>query len=115
MFVNGASRLDLTDFDLHVVVEEDVPQLQVSVNDPVVVQVMDPFEKLCHVVASFRFSHSLTALVQLQQGLEEKIIPVKEVITKNKNSNSKSPLKGLLIFSEDLGEGRLGPLALLVE
>lgn len=77
MHVCPNTRVDLTDFDLHVVIEEDVPQLQVSVNDPVLVQVMDPFEKLCHVVAGFRFGHSLTALVQLQQGLEEKIVPVR--------------------------------------
>lgn len=63
----------LTYFDLHVVVEEDVPQLQVSVNDFVLVQIIDSLQKLCHEVASFRFSHGFTTLVQLQQRLKHKI------------------------------------------
>lgn len=56
-----------TYFDLHVVVEEDVPQLQVPVNDFVLVQIMDSVQELRHIVASFRFGHGLTTLVQLQQ------------------------------------------------
>lgn len=74
------NTLNLTDLDLHVVIEEDVPQLQVSVNDSVVVQVMDSLQKLGHVVAGFRLSHSLATLVQLQQGLEEMNILIKGVI-----------------------------------
>lgn len=74
------NTLDLTDLDLHVVIEEDVPQLQVSVNDSVVVQVMDSLQKLGHVVAGFRLGHSLATLVQLQQGLEEMNISIKVVI-----------------------------------
>lgn len=74
------NTLDLTDLDLHVVIEEDVPQLQVSVNDSVVVQVMDSLQKLGHVVAGFRLRHSLATLVQLQQGLGEMIISIKGVI-----------------------------------
>lgn len=61
----------LTYLDLHFIVEEDVAQLQVSVDDSIVVQVLDPFEHLCHEVASLGLSDSLTTLVQLQQGLEE--------------------------------------------
>lgn len=72
--------LDLTDLDFHVIIEEDVPQLQVSVNDSVVVQVMDSLQKLGHVVAGLRLSHSLATLVQLQQRLEERIISIKGVI-----------------------------------
>lgn len=64
-----------TYFDLHVVVEEDVAQLQVSVDDLVLVQIMDPVQELCHVVASLGFGHSLATLVQLQQGLKEKMGP----------------------------------------
>lgn len=59
-----------TYFDLHVIVKEDVSQFQVSVDDSVVVQVLDTLEQLCHVVASLGLSHSLTTLVQLQQRLK---------------------------------------------
>lgn len=71
---------DLTYFDLHVVVEEDVPQLQVSVNDFVLVQIMDSLQKLCHEVASLRLSHSFATLVQLQQRLKINIVPNKSAI-----------------------------------
>lgn len=60
----------LTYLDLHVVVEKDVPELEISVDDAVFVQVMDALQQLCHVVASLGFSHSLPALVELQQGLQ---------------------------------------------
>lgn len=62
----------ITYLDLHVVIEEDVAQLQVSVDDSVVVQVVDTLEQLSHVVAGLRLSDSLTPLVQLQQGLKQK-------------------------------------------
>ena len=65
-------QINFTYLDLHVIIEEDVSQLQVSVDDPVVVQVLDTFEQLCHVVASLRLSHSLTTLVELQQGLKHR-------------------------------------------
>lgn len=61
---------EITYLDLHVIIEEDVAQFQVSVDHSVVVQVLDTLEQLCHVVASLRLSHSLTTLVQLQQGLK---------------------------------------------
>lgn len=60
----------ITYLDLHVIIEEDVAQFQVSVDDSVAVQVLDPLEQLCHVVAGLGLSHSLTTLVQLQQGLK---------------------------------------------
>lgn len=62
--------MKITDLDIHVIVEEDVAELQVSVDDSVGVQVLDTFEQLGHVVASLWLSHSLTPLVQLQQGLK---------------------------------------------
>lgn len=55
-----------TYLDVHVIIEEDVAQFQVSVDDLVVVQVLDTLQQLGHVVASFRLRHSLTTLVQLQ-------------------------------------------------
>lgn len=62
----------ITYLDLHVIIKEDVAQFQVSVDDSVAVQVLDTLEQLGHVVASFWLSHSLTTLVQLQQGLKWK-------------------------------------------
>lgn len=60
----------LTYLDLHVVIEEDVPELEISVDDPVVVQVVDALQQLCHVVAGLWFRQRLPALVELQQGLQ---------------------------------------------
>lgn len=67
---NRWTRL-VTYLDLHVIIEEDVSQLQVSVDDSVAVQVVDTFEQLRHVVASLGLCHSLTALVQFQQWLKQ--------------------------------------------
>lgn len=61
---------EITYFDFHVIIEEDVAQFQVPVDDSVVVQVLDTIEQLGHVVASLRLSHSLTTFVQLQQRLK---------------------------------------------
>lgn len=68
MFVTSCIRI-ITYLDLHVIIKKDVSQLQISVDDSVVVQVLDTLEQLCHVVASLWLSHSLTTLVELQQGL----------------------------------------------
>lgn len=62
----------ITYLDLHVIVEEDVSKFQVSVDDSVVVQVMDALQQLCHVVASLGLSHCLPTLVKLQQRLQIK-------------------------------------------
>lgn len=64
-------NLIFTYLDLHVIIQEDVSKLQVSVDDPVVVQVLDTLEQLGHVVSSLGLGHSLTTLVQLQQRLEK--------------------------------------------
>lgn len=60
----------ITYLDLHVVVEEDVPELQISVDDAVDVKVMDALQQLCHIVAGLGLGHRLSTLVELQQGLE---------------------------------------------
>lgn len=68
--MHETKQKQITYLDLHVVVEEDVPELQVSVDDAVDVQVMDALQQLCHIVASLGLSHRLSTLVELQQGLE---------------------------------------------
>lgn len=59
----------VTYFDIHVIIEEDVAQLEVSMYDSVAVQVLAALQQLHHVVASLWFSHSFATLVKLQQGL----------------------------------------------
>ena len=54
-----------TDFYLHVVVEKDVPQLEISVNYLVLVEVLDAKQDLVHEVSRLRLGHSLSAFVQL--------------------------------------------------
>ena len=61
-----------TDLDYHVVVEEDVAQFQVTVDDPVIVQVLAALQQLQHVIPGLRFRHRLPAFVQFQQGLQQK-------------------------------------------
>lgn len=71
----------ITYLDLHVIVEEDVSKFQVSVDDSVVVQVMDALQQLCHVVASLGLSHGLPTLVKLQQRLQIRRIIRKQYVT----------------------------------
>lgn len=63
----------LTDFNLHVVAEEQVAQFQVTVDHPVVVEVVDALDGLPHEVSGLGLSHRLPTLVQLQKGLKEGI------------------------------------------
>lgn len=60
----------LTNLDLHVITEEQVAQFEVTVDDPVVVEVVDTLDGLTHEVSRLRLGHSLPALVQLQKRLE---------------------------------------------
>lgn len=61
----------LTNLDLHILVEEEVAQLEIAVDDAVVVEVLAALDGLAHEVARLRLRHCLTALVQLQQRLQE--------------------------------------------
>ena len=56
-----------TDFYLHVVVEKDVPQLEISVNYLVLVEVLDAKQDLVHEVPRLRLGDGLAALVELHQ------------------------------------------------
>ena len=59
-------HLELT--DLHVVVEKDVSELEVSVDDALVVEVFAAQQDLVEEVAALRLGHSFATLVQLHQG-----------------------------------------------
>jgi len=60
----------VANFDFHVVVEEQVAQLQVAVDHSIVVQVLAGGDNLEHVVSGFWLSDSSSSLVQLHQRLE---------------------------------------------
>lgn len=87
----------VTYFDIHLVVEEDVPQFQISVDDPVVMEILAPLEQLHHVVAGLWLRDGLTPLMELQERLKQNTLFV-------------------FIFRPDvlacrrLGEGELGTL-----
>lgn len=61
----------LTNLDLHVLVEEEVAQLEIAVDDAVVVEVLAALDGLAHKVARLGFRHGLATLVQLEQRLED--------------------------------------------
>ena len=52
---------EITDLDLHLVVEEEVTKFQVSVDDSVAVQVLDSGTNLHHVTLHFEFVKPLAA------------------------------------------------------
>ena len=74
-FCNNNHEVDVTlltqskiaDFDLHVVVEEEISQLQVSVDDLLVVEMFDAQTDLLEEVSGFRLCDGLSAFVQLHQ------------------------------------------------
>lgn len=53
---------------LHVIVEEDVAELEIPVDDLVLVEVLDPQEDLLHEVSGLRLGDGLSPLVQLHHG-----------------------------------------------
>lgn len=61
----------LTNLDLHVIVQEQVAQFEVTVDDSVAVEVVDTLDSLPHEVSGLGLGHCLPALVKLQKRLEE--------------------------------------------
>ena len=61
----------VADLELHVVVEEEVAQLQVAVDDALPVQVLHAQQQLAHEVARLRLRDRLAPLVQLHQTLHQ--------------------------------------------
>lgn len=63
----GVGPLAPTDLHLHVIAEEEVAQLEVTVDDAVVVQVLAAQDGLAQVVPHLGLTQRLPPLVQLQQ------------------------------------------------
>lgn len=62
----------ITNLEIHVIIQEEIAQFQISVDDSVVVQILDSLQQMDHVVTCLGLSHSFTTLMQLQQGLKWK-------------------------------------------
>ena len=65
--VNFGGQTKISYLAFHVVIEEDVSQLEVSVDDLVVVQVEDSSQNVIHEVSGLRLSDCLPPLVKLHQ------------------------------------------------
>ncbi len=65
--IDACGQAKVADLELHVVVEEQVAQLQVTVNDFVVVQVLTSQDDLTHKIAGLGLSDGLTSLVHLHE------------------------------------------------
>lgn len=63
------SQAEVAQFDLHLVVEEQVSQLQVPVDDPVRVQVLQSCDYLQRVTLYFKFMEPFTALEEFVHAL----------------------------------------------
>lgn len=63
------SKTEVTDLDLHLVCQEEVAELEVSVHDAVLVHILDSHEKLNAVALDFDLCEVLPALYQIVQRL----------------------------------------------
>ena len=61
------SQTEITNLDLHLVVEEQVAELQISVDDTVTVQVLHDRAELVHVALDLKFVKSLPSSQKLVQ------------------------------------------------
>lgn len=64
-----SGETEITNLDLHLVVKEQVTELQISVNDTVTVQVFNSGADLINVALDFKLVQSLPSPQQLIQGL----------------------------------------------
>lgn len=60
--VQLGSQAEIAKFDLHLVVKEQVTQLQVSVDDPVRMEVLESMDDLQSVALNFQFMESFASL-----------------------------------------------------
>ena len=60
---------EVTDFDLHLVVQEEVTQLQVTMDDSVAVKVLHRSADLVDIALDFELVEALTATEELVKGL----------------------------------------------
>ena len=67
VIVDLGGQTKVSNLAIHVVIKEDVAQLEITVNDLVLVEVEDTKENLLHEVPCLRFCDRLSPLVQLHQ------------------------------------------------
>lgn len=66
--LDQCGKTKVSDFDIHVRVQENITELQVAMDDLVGVHVMTPADKLDHKEARFRLSKAPTATQQVHEG-----------------------------------------------
>lgn len=67
--LNFGGQPKVTDLDVQLVVQEQIAQLQISVDDVLIVQILDSRQHLVDVVPALVIGDDLTALVQLHHRL----------------------------------------------
>jgi len=76
--VNTCGKTEIADLQLHVVIQKQIAQLQISVDDFVVVQILTSQNNLTHEITGFRLSDGLSSLVHFHERL------FKQTVIKNK-------------------------------
>ncbi len=66
------SFFSLTDFHIHVIIDEQISKFEITVDDPVVVQVLATQNSMAHEVSGLGLRHCLPPLVQFKKRLEAK-------------------------------------------
>lgn len=69
LIVNPSGKAKVTNLELHLIIEEKVAKLQVTVDDLVVMQVLHTKQQLSQEVSRLGLSDGLPPLVQLHHGL----------------------------------------------
>lgn len=62
-------KTEITDLNLHLVVKEEIAQLEISMNDAMTVEVLDGGTDLVYVALNFEFVEALASAEQLVEGL----------------------------------------------
>lgn len=62
-------KTEIADLDLHLVVKEEIAQLEISMNDAVTVEVLDGGADLVYVALNFKLVEALASAEQLVEGL----------------------------------------------
>jgi len=60
---------DIPDLHVQQIVEEEIAQLQISMDNAVIVQVLNALDYLVNVVAAFELRNAFPTFVQLHHGL----------------------------------------------
>lgn len=67
--VDPCGQTEVADFNLHLIIEEEVAELQVAMDNVALVEVLDAEQQVLQEVACLRLGDGLAPLVQLHQTL----------------------------------------------